>query len=294
MVITREAEVHVRQGQLVVLQDERVTIPTEDIAVLVLEHPRIKMSAAALALLASQGVATAFCDNKHMPTGILLSSNRHSRQLAATRLQLDASIPQQKRLWQRIVQAKVLNQATCLEALSRSGVEKMKGYAESVASGDSTGIEATAARYYFPRLMPGIARHSSKGPDPALDYGYAILRAAIARSLVAHGLYLPLGIRHRSQLNAFNLADDCLEPFRPFVDYVAVLNDCRVGSPADRATLTSVLHMPCQIDGQNHSVLTAIENSAVSLVRALSRKDYKHLSTPSLVANLEFVDRVAG
>ena len=294
VVIAHEAEIHVRSGQLVVLQDDRVVIPTEDIAVLVLEHPKIHVSAAALALLAARGVATAVCNEKHMPTGILLSNNQHSRQLAATRWQLAATTPQKKRLWQRLVQAKIRNQAACLETLEKPGVSHMHAYASRVQSGDTSGLEATAARYYFPRLMPGVSRHSGDGPDGALDYGYAVLRAAVARSLVSHGLYPPLGIQHDGQLNAFNLADDLLEPFRPFVDLVAISNACEVSTTAGRAALLGVLNDPCEIDSSVHSVLTGIEECVASFVRALARKDFKLLRTPSLCPDAVPADRLAG
>lgn len=282
VVIANEAEIHVRQGQLVVLQDERIVIPAEDIAVLVLEHPRIRVSAATLALLASHGVATAVCDNKHLPTGILLSHNRHSRQLAITRLQLAATLPQKKRLWQRIVRSKILNQAACLDGLGRSGAEKLREYAAAVRSGDPTGLEATAARYYFPRLMPEAGRHSGQSVDTALDYGYAVVRAAIARSLVAHGLYPPLGIQHDSQLNAFNLADDFLEPFRPFVDLIAVKYDCRADTIHGRDTMLGVLHMPCKIGERQYSVLTGVADCVISFTQALTSKDPRLLRIPVL------------
>jgi CRISPR-associated protein Cas1 len=294
VVIANEAEIHVRAGQLVVLQSERVVIPIEDIAVLVLEHPRIHLSAAALSLLAARGVATAVCDDKHMPTGILLSNNQHSRQLAATRWQLEATGPQKKRLWQQLVRAKITNQAACLDALEKPGAERLRAYASRVQSGDSSNLEATAARYYFPRLMPGVGRHSGADPDGALDYGYAILRAAVARSLVAHGLYPPLGIQHDGQLNAFNLADDLLEPFRPFVDLLALRQDCSVDTVSGRSALLGVLNEPCDMDGRCHSVLTAIEETATSFVRALAGKNFKHLRVPSLLPDARATDRIAG
>lgn len=294
VVIAREAEVHVRQGQLVVLQDDKVTIPTEDIAVLVLEHPRIHLSAAALNLLASAGVATAVCNDKHMPTGILLPNNQHSRQLAATRAQLAVTAPQEKRLWQRLVQAKIENQALCLDELGRDGAKHMREYASKVQSGDSTGLEATAARYYFPRLMPGICRHSGEGPDPALDYGYAILRAAVARSLVAHGLYTPLGIHHDGQLNPFNLADDLLEPFRPFADLTAVRENCEITSVQGRALMLGVLNAPCTVGERQHSVLTAIEDCVTSFIQALTGKDYRVLRVPVLCTDPTVSGRIAG
>ncbi len=282
VVISNEAELHVHSGQLVAIQDQVRWIPLEDIAVLVLESPRVRVSAAALSLMAASGVAVAVCDEKHMPTGILLPHCRHSRQTAITQRQLDASLPQKKRLWQRIVIAKIKNQAHCLDALAIDGAERLRAYASTVASGDTTGVEATAARYYFARLMPDIRRHGGAELDASLDYGYAVLRAAVARSLVGHGMYPAIGIHHASQLNAFNLADDLLEPFRPFVDLVAVRDAARVNTKEGRMKLVATLNHPCILNGRAYSVLTAVEEAGSGLMRALIRKDHAELRLPEL------------
>ncbi|MDP2183483.1 MAG: type II CRISPR-associated endonuclease Cas1 [Actinomycetota bacterium] len=282
VVISNEAELHVHSDQLIAVQGQSYWIPLEDIAVLVLENPRIWLSSAALSLIAASGVAVAVCDDKHMPTGILLPHCRHSRQLAATRQQLAASLPQKKRLWQRLIVSKVRNQALCLQALDLPGAEKLEEYAGRVVSGDATGVEGTAARYYFARLMPGVKRHSGHDPDGALDYGYAVVRAAVARALVGHGLYPAVGIHHDSQLNAFNLADDLLEPFRPFVDLVAVREQASVNNKEGRMALVSTLNAPCRIGDRQHSVLTGVEEVAASLMRAFARKDHCELRVPAL------------
>lgn len=283
MVIAREADLHVQNGQLLAIQDQTVWIPTEDIAVLVLESPRVRVSSAALSLLAVQGVAVAVCNDKHMPTGILLPHCDHCRHTAMVRYQLAASVPQRKRTWQSIVVSKIRNQALCLDAVGLEGGERLRTYASRVRSGDATGLEATAAGVYFRRLMPGSRRHSGLGPDGALDYAYAILRAAIARALVGHGLYPPLGLHHDSQLNAFNLADDLLEPYRPFADLVAVSTGADVDSRDGRAELLNVLNMPCALCDREYSVLTAIDETAVSLGQAFSSKDHRKLRLPVLI-----------
>ena len=283
VVISNETELHVQSGQLVAVQDQITRIPIEDIAVLVLEHPRTHVSAAALSLLTGQGVAVAVCDSKHMPTGLLLPHCAHSRQLAVTRHQLSQTLPQRKRLWQRIVRSKIENQAACLDALDLGDTARLREYATAVQSGDATGMEAAAARLYFRRLIPGFTRRAAEGPGGALDYGYAILRAAVARSLVGHGLYPAIGLHHDGQLNAFNLADDILEPYRPFTDYLAVDQAVNVESQTGRQTLVSVLQMPCVIQGRSHSVLTAIEATASSLVKAMADKDAASLVLPSMV-----------
>ncbi len=284
VVISNETELHVQSGQLVAIQEQTIWIPLEDIAVLVLEHPRAHISVAALSLLSEQGVAVAVCDGNHMPTGLLLPHCTHSRQLAVTRQQLGQTLPQKKRLWQRIVRSKIENQAACLDALGLDGAAKLHGYAGNVQSGDSSGMEAAAARLYFRRLIPDATRRSPEGPGGALDYGYAVLRAAIARALVGHGFYPTIGVHHDSQLNAFNLADDVLEPYRPFADYLAVEDDVDVELRSGRQRLVSVLQLTCSVQDRLHSVLTAIEATAASLARAMAEKDPGALVLPSLVA----------
>ena len=283
VVITNEAELHVQQGQLVAVREQTVWIPTEDIAVLVLENPRIHLSAAALSLLVEQGVAVAVCDQKHMPNGILLPHCQHSRQLAVTRQQLTISVPLKKRIWQRLVRAKIENQAACLDALSLGGSANLRQYAASVQSGDASGMEAAAARLYFRRLIPDATRRSPRGPGASLDYGYAILRAAIARALVGHGLYPAVGVHHDSQLNAFNLADDVLEPYRPFADLTAMGGPAGAATREGRQALISVLQAPCAIQGKTHSVLTSIDATVTSLVRAMSERGPTLLALPSIV-----------
>lgn len=283
VVVSNEAELHVQQGQLVAVQEQTVWIPTEDIAVLVLENPRVHISAAALSLLAEQGVAVAVCDRKHMPTGMLLPHCAHSRQLGVTRLQFAQSLPQKKRLWQRIVRSKIENQAECLSALGLGGVPKLRGYAAAVLSGDSSGMESAAARMYFKHLIPDTTRRSPDGPGRSLDYGYAIVRAAIARALVGHGLFPPMGLHHDSQLNAFNLADDILEPYRPFVDFTAMSRSADASTTEGRRVLVSVLQAPCALLSRSHTLLTAIEATTAGLVRAIAEKDPALMPVPEFV-----------
>lgn len=283
VIISNPAELHVHSGQLVAVQDQTVWIPIEDIAVLVIESPQVRVSSAALSLLAGQGVAVVVCDECHMPTGILQPHCTHSRHLAVVRTQLAATLPQKKRLWQALVRAKIENQARCLDALCIQGANTLRGYSSKVLSGDSTALEAIAARYYFPRIIPGVKRHSGMAPDPSLDYGYAVLRAAIARSLVGHGFYPALGLHHDGQLNPFNLADDVIEPFRPFVDLLVLRTRADVRDKAGRATLVAVLHEPCEVDAKRHSVLTAVDEAVASLARALRSRDTIDLHTPTLV-----------
>lgn len=283
VVISSEADVHIRGGQLVVCKDDALAIPVEDVAVLTLESPRVRVSSAALALLAESGVPLVVCDRRHMPIGVLNAYCAHSRQSAVVQSQLTASLPLKKRLWQRLVIGKIENQARCLEMLSISGHRKLREYAGQVLSGDASGREAVAARYYFSRLMPNTRRHSGSSCDAGLDYGYAVVRACVARSLVAHGLYPPIGIHHASQLNAFNLADDLLEPFRPCVDLVVNACNADVGSIDGRASIAGVLNQSCEVAGGVYTVNTAVEAVVQTLVTAMDTGRAGALSVPRLL-----------
>ncbi len=284
VVISNPTDLHVRSGQIVAVQDQSYWIPTEDVAVLVLEDPRIRVSSAAMSIIARQGVAVAVCDDKHMPTAILLPHCEHSRHLAVVRRQLAATVPLKKRLWQALVRAKIENQARCLDLLGIEGAARLRHYASQTKSGDSGGMEGVAARYYFARLMPGAKRHDGNFPNPALDYGYAILRAAVARSLVGHGFYPVIGIGHDSQLNPFNLADDVLEPFRPFVDLLALMEEANPSTKEGRAVLVGVLHLECDFQSRTHSILTAIDSTVASMDKALQARDAALLVTPRLLS----------
>lgn len=283
--IGSEAEIHARAGQLVVLRERPVSIPIEDIAVLVLESLDVLITSSALSALTEAGAVVLTCDSKHTPNGALYSFGGHSRLFQLLKQQLATTLPLKKRLWQRLIIRKIENQALCLSALGVDGATKLLTYAARVQSGDTTGVEAVAARYYFARLMPGIRRHGGAPSDGALDYGYAVVRAAVARSLVAHGLNPALGLQHCSELNAFNLADDLIEPFRPLVDLRAIQTGADVDSVEGRQILVGALNADCMVDKQCFSILTATDNVVVSLVSALRGKDARMLRTPVLVSS---------
>lgn len=282
VILRSAAQLHARLNQLVVEGAESVAVPLEDIAVLVIEEPRVGLSAGTLSKISEAGVAVVLCDDKHMPCGILTPFSRSSRQLRIARLQLGMTAPLKKRLWQSLIRQKILNQADCLDASGLTGASDVRRYAAEVQSGDTTGREAIAAGVYFRRFM-SQRRHGDDPLNHALDYGYTVVRAAVARALVAHGLYPAIGIHHANELNAFNLADDILEPYRPVVDHWAA--QCPPSTHTldanDRAHLLEALHAPCTVRRERHSVLTAIDRTVSSLVRAIQERSHKSLELPS-------------
>jgi CRISP-associated protein Cas1 len=194
----------------------------EDIGVIMLDHPQITMSQTVLTRLLDNNTAIITCDDKHLPTGMMLPLEGHTLQQARFEAQIQAGEPLKKQLWQQTMQAKIRNQSALLAAVGQEN-ETLEGYAKTVRSGDADNREGAAAAYYWRRIFSATIPHFYRDrvgepPNHLLNYGYAILRGIVARSLVGSGLLPTFGIHHRNQYNAYCLADDIMEPFRPFVD----------------------------------------------------------------------------
>lgn len=199
-----------------------VTKPIEDIGVVVLDNKRITITSGVLEALLENNCAVITCDSKSMPVGLLLPLCGNTTQNERFRKQLDASLPLKKQLWQQTIQSKINNQASVLQDCMAEEVKCMRIWANDVKSGDPENLEARAAAYYWKYLFKDIDGfyRDREGPSPnsLLNYGYAILRAVVARSLVISGLLPTLGIHHHNRYNAYCLADDIMEPYRPYVD----------------------------------------------------------------------------
>lgn len=196
------------------------TIPIEDIGVVIIEHPQITLSMSVLDALIKANVAVVSCDDHYMPSGMFLPLDGHNTQTERIRNQLNASEPLKKQLWQQTIKCKIENQAAVLEKLGIDG-NRLKLLASKVLSGDSSNLEAQAAAYYWQQLYGSdfVRSRKMESPNAQLNYGYAILRSLVARALSASGMYPSVGIHHRNKYNAFCLADDIMEPYRPFVDW---------------------------------------------------------------------------
>lgn len=301
VMIQNPAKLSLSKGQLRLENDEgEFTLPIEDITALILESPQISLSSTLLAECQDKGVAVMTCDKTHMPNGVLLPFQPHSRQSRVARIQQSWTEPLKKRLWQRIVQNKILGQATCLDMMV-GGVEsaRLKAFAARVASGDPDNSEAQAAREYWPRLFgPNFRRHGNDNINAALNYGYAVVRAFVARAQVAYGLIPAFGIHHDNELNAFNLTDDVIEVFRPFVDHM-VFGLHREGEikPEDsslpwgvRQKLAGVGTINCRIGGQVHTLGNACDLMAAGLVAAIEGKSAALLPVPGFLVAAEKED----
>ena len=207
----------------------KATIPIEDIGVVILDEQQITITHALLSALMDNNVAVITCDNSHHPNGLLMPLSGNTVQTEKFKAQIEASVPLKKNLWQQTVQQKILNQAALLKRKNIE-TENMHYWAESVRSGDPDNYEARAAAYYWSSLSPLLSNGTNDfrrdrfglPPNNLLNYGYSILRAIVARSLVGSGLLPTLGIHHRNKYNAYCLADDIMEPYRPFVDEIVL------------------------------------------------------------------------
>lgn len=254
------------------------TIPIEDIGVIVLDHPQITVTQALMMALLDNNCAVISCDSKHLPSGLMLPLSGNTVQNERFRNQLDASLPLRKQLWQQTVEYKIRNQAAMLYYSTGERHNNMYVWAGEVKSGDSGNLEARAAAYYWKTLfpeIPGFIRgQDEEDPNALFNYGYAILRAIVARALVASGLLPTLGIHHHNRYNAYCLADDIMEPYRPYVDKM-VVDIFRKGNGADlsRETKQKLLSLPTEevlIEETRRPLMLAVSQTTASLAKCFN------------------------
>ncbi|MBQ8152821.1 MAG: type II CRISPR-associated endonuclease Cas1 [Prevotella sp.] len=256
-----------------------ITRPIEDIGVVVLDHKQITITSGALETLLENNCAVITCDSNHMPTGLLLPLVGNTTQNERFRDQIDASLPLRKQLWQQTMQYKIRNQATVLSQCSDAETKCMQIWANEVRSGDPNNVEARAAIYYWGNLfghIPGFIRgRDGVPPNNLLNYGYAILRAVIARSLVASGMLPTLGIHHHNRYNAYCLADDIMEPYRPYVDRLVYDITEQYGTDVElskdiKTELLSIPTLDVVIGGKRSPLMIAASQTTASLYKCFS------------------------
>lgn len=276
IVIESPARISLKNDQLVILTDVERSAAIEDISALLIENRQTQITAAALSRLGERGCCVFFCDEKHMPCAVVAPFMQHSRQTAVIYRQLGAGEPLKKRMWQAIVKAKITNQALCLEYCGKGErAPALRAMAGRVRSGDPDNVEAAAARYYFTALFDaGFTRSHDCGYNAALNYCYAVIRGSVARSLTVHGFVPAFGIHHNSTLNAFNLADDLIEPFRPVADLLTsyIMQPEDGLTPGKKRLLFNCLGLDILSDGQRHTVANAADRLVESLARSLEEK----------------------
>lgn len=220
ILIENKSSITSRNQQLVLKSEIRESsIPIEDIGFLVLDHPEIYLSIPAMNSLVENNTSIIICGKSHLPNGMFLNLNSHHIQQEIFKNQINASLPLKKQLWQQTITEKITNQGILLQKITNKK-NNFDFLASKVLSGDSSNMEGVAANFYWKVFFEQDFKRERFGdyPNNFLNYGYAILRAATARALSGSGLLNTLGIHHKSKYNAFALADDIMEPFRPIVD----------------------------------------------------------------------------
>lgn len=259
-------------------EQETKTVAIEDIGVIVLENQQITITNGLLEKLINNNVALINCDQFHLPIGLLMPLNGHTEQSERFKNQINASAPLKKNLWQQTISAKITNQAGLLK---EKGIpcRKMELWAKEVTSGDALNHESRAAVFYWQSLSPILSSQTAEAfnrgqnglpPNNLLNYGYAILRAITARAIVSSGMLPTLGIFHRNKYNAYCLADDIMEPYRPYVDLIV----CHIIETEDvvddltteiKKQLLSIASIDVSIDGKNSPLMVAMSRTTHSL-----------------------------
>ena len=287
--IQNPAKLSTRDNQLIIAQDEEVNLPLEDLDALIIDSPAT-CTVKLLNELADKSVTVVICDEKHLPSGVLLPYSQHSRQAKVTRQQLAMSQPLKKQLWQRIIEQKITNQADVLDYFHLNS-SQLRQYSSDVKSGDSTNRESIAARIYFDQLLDDATRRKSMWHNSALNYGYAMVRSHIARHVAARGLVASQGIFHRNELNSFNLADDIIEPYRAAVDLyilskVAPLhigdNDKNL-TKQDRQLIIDILNFSVIIKDKKFTLKHAVERTVESFIESIETKEASKLLLPKVL-----------
>lgn len=276
-------EVVYGKGLLDSLRQQGVrTIPIEDIGVVVLDHKQITITQALMAELLDNNCAIITCDDHHHPVGLYLPLDGHNLQSERFREQINASEPLRKQMWQQTVTSKILGQAFVLNTQHVEN-QNMLAWAKSVRSGDTDNMEGRAAAYYWRNVFgdPHFVRgQEGEPPNNLLNYGYAIVRAMVARALVSAGLLPTLGIHHHNRYNAYCLADDIMEPYRPFVDMAVIDMRQRYADISQLTTdmkrdLLSISTTDVLIEGKRSPMMIAIQTTANSVQRCFSGESRK-------------------
>jgi len=271
LLFTQKCSLTTKLEQLVI-KSEKInrTIPIEDIGFIIIDNRETYVSVPTLTKLIDNNCAVIFCNERHLPHSMLLNLDGHHIQQEVFKQQVGASVPLKKQLWRQTVKEKIKNQGYLLEKITKAK-NNFKYLESKVQSGDSTNMEAVAANFYWKNLFVGKFKRDRFGdtPNDLLNYGYTVLRAATARALAGSGLLNTLGIHHRNKYNAFALADDIMEPYRPVVDECVhtIITDCKNPSLTKdiKVILLNVLTRTVYINDEKSTLMVALQRTASSL-----------------------------
>ena len=289
LMFTSPVALSLKYEQLVVksLDDKKtLTRPVEDIGFLVIDNPMISLTIPLLNELVANNVAVIFCDMKQMPQAMLQPIAGNTTLQESYKYQIEATAPLKKQMWKQLIEAKIKNQAALLDKVGKDG-NLLKPFYSNVKSGDADNREGAAARLYWSKLFEDGFKREREGdsPNQFLNYGYTILRAAVARALVGSGLYPSFGIFHRNRYNAFPLADDVMEPYRPFVDevvYSLYQDDEAIDLDKNvKSRLLRVLFADVKIGRMMRPLEVALSLTTASMVK-MFKGDSQKLSLPQV------------
>lgn len=276
-------------GDLPSEEDMVRTVPIEDLGVIILDNKQITITQGLIDALLENNCALITCDSRRMPVGLMLPLAGNTIQNERFRSQLDSSLPLRKQLWQQTIEAKIRNQAAVLKYVTGQEHKNMLKWSDSVRSGDADNMEARAAVYYWKTIFPNdpcfIRDREDEGANALLNYGYAILRAVVARALVGAGLLPTLGIHHHNRYNAYCLADDIMEPYRPYVDKLVVemLEDGAEDklNATNKVKLLNIPVIEVKINEKRSPLMIAVSQTVSSLVKCF-RGDCRKVIYPDL------------
>ena len=281
ILVERKSKITCKNLQLIIKNDLREgKVPIEDIGFLVLDHPEIYISLPSMNLLVDNNTSIIICNSSHLPNGMFLNLNSHHIQQEIFKIQINASVPLKKQLWQQTIIEKIKNQGQLLNIVTKKE-NSFKYISSKVLSGDSTNMEAVAAKFYWKSFFDSTFKRERFGnyPNNFLNYGYAILRAATARALSGSGLLNTLGIHHKSKYNAFALADDIMEPFRPVVDeavHMIMQNyDEQELNTEIKSILLQILTRTVYFKNEKSTLMIALQKTASSLQQCYAGKRKK-------------------
>lgn len=289
LVFMHPATLSLRNGQMVIIRkelpDDNLTVPIEDIGLVMINHAMVSLTIPLLNALTEQNVAVIFCNEKGMPASMLYNLQGNTTQGETLRNQLEAGEVLKKTLWKQIIEAKIKNQAALLNKMGKEG-SILKPLYTNVKSGDSDNREGIAARLYWTALFGRdfIRDRNIPGINSLLNYGYSVLRAAVTRALVSSGLFPALGIFHHHRSNAFPLSDDLMEPFRPFVDEIVFELTAQGEAELNTATksrLIRVLYIDTYFSKITRPLSVGLSMTMASLVKCYA-KEQKKLVVPLL------------
>lgn len=285
--ISKPAEIHVKKGQLEITNSEgMVSVPLCDLATIVCSGANIRMSTMAQAQIAENGISLMIINAKYRPACILLPTESNARQTLFMRKQVTMTADDKNQIWTELISRKIENQARALKLLGKEGEEKVLKYAEGITEETVDAREANAAKEYFYHLHPGLKRRTESPINSCMNYGYAVIRNAIIRAVFLAGLQPAIGLHHDNYLNAFNLADDLIEPWRPLVDLIAIEDpgDSVILDRKRRRKLAMVLHQACLIEGMKMPVLEGIGEMVTSFRNRIVIDKTIELKLPDVIA----------